>query len=318
MSSRRQPPPPHDSSSSGDLGEGASDEDRGIRLEQLASHVRGEFAADVSHLKGAELLALAKLTVRDRPLARSEIKLLSLNLERIRVQISRFLSGELERSHFHDWVCEMLKISITMFLASESPRGQTVESALGLLALIVDDDFTSPDSSRRLCQLVIDRIEFRQSVPCRRAISEMLRELGEVSLSVCERGPCIEDPSWVDVSLLPRHFRPECRPGAGDTWFQPLSVSTRSLWSQISPNEPWANRENDRIPALISEDSSLEKQLDGLQLFLDPGGLTEAVVNSTRLGTRELRIAVSGFRLLHQMRRCYLDGIPVHFHKEDL
>ncbi|MEE2855788.1 MAG: hypothetical protein VX949_00170 [Planctomycetota bacterium] len=318
MSSRRQIPPPHDPSPPGDLGEGASDRDRLIRLEQLASHVRGEVASDVPGLEDSELLALARSTIRDRPLARSEIKLLSLNLERIRVQILRFLSGELERSRFHDWVCEMLKISITMFLASESPRGQTAESALGLLALIVDDDFTSPDSSRRLCQLVLDRIEFRQSVPCRRAISEMLRELGEVSLSVCERGPCTEDPSWVDISLLPRHLRPESRPGVADTWFQPLSVSTCGLWRQISPNEPWANRENDRVPALISEDSSLEKELEGLQLFLDPGGLTEAVVSSTRLGTRELRRAVSGFRLLHQMRRCYLDGIPVHFHKEDL
>jgi len=135
---------------------------------------------------------------------------------------------------------------------------------------------------------------------------------------VCERGPCTEDPSWVDISLLPRHFRPDSRPTEGDTWFQPLSVSTRSLWQQISPNEPWANRENDRVPALISEDSSLENVLEGLQLFLDPGGLTEAVVDSSRLGSRELRRAVSGFRLLHQMRRCYLDGIPVHFHKEDL
>ena len=318
MSSRRQPPPPPGQSPSGNLGEGVPDEERIFRIERLASHVRDEVTSDGSDLKDAELLALAKSTMRDRPLARSEIKLLSLNLERIRAQISRFLSGELERSRFHDWVCEMLKISITMFLASESPRGQTAESALGLLALIVDDDFTSPDSSRRLCQLVLDRIEFRQTVPCRRAISEMLRELGEVSLSVCERGPCTEDPSWVDISLLPRHFRPDSRPTEGDTWFQPLSVSTRSLWQQISPNEPWANRENDRVPALISEDSSLENELDGLQLFLDPGGLTEAVVDSSRLGSRELRRAVSGFRLLHQMRRCYLDGIPVHFHKEDL
>ena len=72
------------------------------------------------------------------------------------------------------------------------------------------------------------------------------------------------------------------------------------------------------IPGLIAEEPWLANEFEGLSLYLDPDGITEAVVEATRIGSRELRKAVAGFRALHQMKRCSIDGIPVHSREEDL
>jgi len=185
--------------------------------------------------------------------------------------------------------------------------------------LLLDDDFASPDSSKRLCRLLFDRLQYRRTVPCRRAVSEMLRELGVAHLTMMARESDVVRPRWVDIALLPRRKNSGEAPQPGKSgWFQPLSISTARLWSQIAPDDRWASPENDRIPALICREPWLEPELDGLQIFLDPGGLTEAVVETEGLQSLDMRKAVAGFRALHQLNRCYLDGIPVHSRKEDL
>ena len=192
------------------------------------------------------------------------------------------------------------------------------ENALGLLALVTDDDFASPDTSRSLCKLVEDRIALRLPIPSRRTISELLRELGKASLTICDRGPQRENPKWMDIALLPRHQVLGTTQPQQTTWFQPQSVSTREIWNEISPTDHWTNVENDLIPALISDEPWLTSELEGLSLYLDPDGITEAVLDAPQISSREVRKAVSGFRALHQMKRCSIDGIPVHSRKEDL
>lgn len=292
--------------------------DRRSRLEILSLHLRGENHENLPFSDDGIALRWIEQLVQESPLTPDEILILGFDLPLLKARIDDFLEGQGDRSLLHKWVCDALKIAVTVSLREVSPDGDLLENTLGLMALITDDDFASPDTSIRLCRLIEDRIALRLPVPCRRTISELLREMGEGSLIVSEKGPNSENPVWVDVSLLPRRHdaKNTCSPQA--TWFQPLSICTASLWQQISPQDRWSGVENDRIPGLIAEEPWLASEFEGLSLYLDPDGITEAVVEATRIGSRELRKAVSGFRALHQMRRCSIDGIPVHSREEDL
>ncbi|MGE4620049.1 MAG: hypothetical protein AAEJ04_09610 [Planctomycetota bacterium] len=257
-------------------------------------------------------------SVRIYPPTAAEIETLGFDLNLILAKIDHFLAGSSERAFLHQWVCHALKFAITISLRTNSPQGALVENSLGLLAIISDDDFASHDTTRRLCLLIKDRISLQLPVPSRRAISELLRELGNVSLTVSDKGPTHTDPAWMDISLLPRRKVQDSSISGQTPWFQPLSISTKKLWKNIAPGDPWSHVENDRLPPLIDAKPWLAIELQGLSLYLDPDGITEAIVDSPRIGTRELKMAISGFSALHQMIRCSIDGIPVHSRKEGL
>jgi hypothetical protein len=308
-----------ESSPVGDLGAEGESLDRQSRLLNLALVIEGKNPDLPYDLKHLEWMLRQGVGIQGSPLSAAEISALSLDLDRVQQQLMTYLAGDLDRNSFHNWACTLIKISVTLELAKEQPEGQKIDSALGLLALLLDDDFASPDSSKRLCRLLFDRLQYRRTVPCRRAVSEMLRELGVAHLTVMARESDAVLPRWVDIALLPRRKNSGEAPHPGKSgWFQPLSISTARLWSQIAPDDRWARPENDRLPALICRQPWLESELEGLQIFLDPGGLAEAVVETEGLQSLDMRKAVAGFRALHQLNRCYLDGIPVHSRKEDL
>ncbi|MEE2882709.1 MAG: hypothetical protein VYD70_03195 [Planctomycetota bacterium] len=292
--------------------------DRRSRLEAISLYLKRELNQINDDFDDLTPLQMVEELVQQSAPTPEEIRTLGLSLSLVQNRIDQFLEGTLDRFDLNHWVCETLKFAITLSLREHSAEGDLVENSLGLMALITDDDFASHDTSRRLCRLVEDRISLRLPVPSRRTISELLRELGVASLIVSERGPCEEDPAWADVALLPRRQDYDTAKSPRTTWFQPLSVCTLKLWQEISPADHWTHVENDRIPALISEEPWLTAELDGLSLYLDPDGITEAVVDTSRIGSRELRKAVAGFRALHQMKHCSIDGIPVHSRKEDL
>ena len=287
--------------------------DRLTRIQRLARKIRGEVVG------GTDSLLLAKQTAAEGPLQESEIEILSLNLRQVDRMLEAYIGGDMKRSTLLDWVDEMLRISLTLDLSSQAESSLEIESALGVLTLILDDDFASPDSSRRLSMLLLDKVRYRGTIPCRRIVSEMFREMGSANLAVQREGSETRNSTWADFCLLPRNRQGVVQPLNFTTgWFKPLSVSTIDLWQQISPGEYWTQRENDLIPDLLSAQPALERRLRGLQIFIDPGGLTEAVVDSETLTRRELRQATLGFCSIHRMNRCFLDGFPVHSRKEDL
>jgi hypothetical protein len=296
----------------------AAADDRRSRLEIISGHLRGKVNENNNCTNDVIPLRLVEELVRDSPPTSDEILALGFDLQLVGTRIDEFLEGQFDRNLLHHWVCNSLKIAVVLSLRETCPDGALIEDTLGLMALVTDDDFASPDTSVRLCRLIDDRISLRLPAPCRRTISELLREMGEGFLIVTERGPDSEHPVWVDVSLLPRRHDATSAQSPRPTWFQPLSVCTESLWKEISPRDRWTGVENDRIPGLIAEEPWLTREFEGLSLYLDPDGITEAVVDATRIGSRELRKAVAGFRALHQMKRCSIDGIPVHSQKEDL
>ncbi len=301
-----------------EYGNKGADLDRRSRLEAISRYLK----RDANHLflqSGAPspLQMVEELIQHSVPTA-AEIQDLGFNLPLIQLRLDQFLEGSLDRSDLSRWVCETLKFAITISLRERTADGDLVENALGLLALVTDDDFASPDTTRRLCKLLEDRISLRLPIPSRRTISELLRELGTASLTICERGPQPQNPKWMDIALLPRQQNGDTPRSQQVTWFQPLSVCTREVWKEISPTDRWTNVENDRIPAMTSEEPWLADELKGLSIYLDPDGITEAVIDATQIGTREVRTAVAGFRALHQMKHCSIDGIPVHSRKEDL
>jgi len=293
-------------------------DDRRSRLEIISGHLRGKINENSDFTSDVVSLQLVEKLVQDSPPTSDEILALGFDLQLVRTRIDEFLAGQVDRNLLHHWICNALKIAVVLSLRETTPDGDLIEDTLGLMALVTDDDFASPDTSVRLCRLIDDRISLRLPAPRRRTISELLREMGEGALTVTERGPDSEHPVWVDVSLLPRRHDAKSALSPRPTWFQPLSVCTQGLWKEISPSDRWTGVENDRIPGLIAEEPWLANEFEGLSLYLDPDGITEAVVEATRIGSRELRKAVAGFRALHQMKRCSIDGIPVHSREEDL
>lgn len=299
-------------------GSRGSDLDRRSRLEKISRYLNREVSRTHDLLTDPTPFQLVEELVQQSAPTNEEIQELGFELPMICNRLDQFLEGSLERSDLSRWVCEALKFAITLSLRDRSCDGDMVENSLGLLALVTDDDFASPDTSLRLCKLIEDRISLSLPIPTRRAISELLRELGNASMTICDRGPDPENPVWMDIALLPRNQSYPSTNQPQDTWFQPLSVSTRQVWKEISPSAHWTHVENNLVPALVEQEPWLTNEFDGLSLYLDPDGITEAVIETTQIGSREVRKAVSGFRALHQMKRCFIDGIPVHSRKEDL